>query len=66
MHRCKLPMLYYRYGADVRRAEATWGSWFTLDELRAAMQQHRPALLCLVNGETSTGVLQVMEPAYER
>jgi len=49
-----------RYGADVRRVEAPWGTWFTLDTLRAALQQHKPVLLCMVHGETSTGVMQEM------
>jgi alanine-glyoxylate transaminase/serine-glyoxylate transaminase/serine-pyruvate transaminase len=47
-----------RYGADVRRIEATWGTWFTLETLRSALETHKPSLLCLVNGETSTGVFQ--------
>jgi len=50
-----------RYGADVRRVEAAWGSWFTLDDLRSAMQTHKPSLFCTVNGETSTGVHQDIE-----
>lgn len=50
-----------RYGADVKRLEGTWGKWLSIEELRAALQTHKPALLCLVNGETSTGVHQKIE-----
>ncbi|MFQ5434637.1 MAG: pyridoxal-phosphate-dependent aminotransferase family protein [Anaerolineae bacterium] len=50
-----------RYGADVRVIEKPWGEVFHLDELRAAMEQHRPAILALVHAETSTGALQPMD-----
>ncbi len=50
-----------RYGADVRRIEKPWGQVFTLDEIGAALEKHRPAILGLVHGETSTGALQPME-----
>ncbi len=51
----------YRYGADVRRMEKAWGEVFTLEEIGQALQEHRPAILGLVHGETSTGALQPME-----
>jgi len=47
-----------RYGAKVHRIESGWGKHFSLDELRSALHKHKPSLLCLVNGETSTGVRQ--------
>ena len=47
-----------RYGGDVRQIEKPWGEVFTLDELRTALEEHRPAVLMLVQGETSTGVNQ--------
>lgn len=50
-----------RYGGDVRQIEKAWGEVFTLDELRAALEEHRPAVLALVQGETSTGVNQPLE-----
>jgi alanine-glyoxylate transaminase/serine-glyoxylate transaminase/serine-pyruvate transaminase len=50
-----------RYGADVRRMEKAWGEVFTVDEIKAALEQHRPAILGLVHAETSTGALQPME-----
>jgi len=50
-----------RYRADVRRVEAVWGNSLTLDQLRDAMDKHKPSLLCLVHGETSTGVRQDMD-----
>lgn len=47
-----------RYGADVRRLEKHWGGLFTPEEVRAAVELYRPAVLALVHGETSTGVEQ--------
>ncbi|MBM0742287.1 alanine--glyoxylate aminotransferase family protein [Phormidium sp. CLA17] len=50
-----------RYGGDVRTIAKSWGQVFSLDELRAAMETHRPAILALVHAETSTGARQPME-----
>jgi len=50
-----------RYGADVRRMEKPWGEVFTLDEIGAALEIHKPAILGLVHGETSTGALHPMQ-----
>jgi alanine-glyoxylate transaminase / serine-glyoxylate transaminase / serine-pyruvate transaminase len=50
-----------RYGADVRRIEKPWGQVFELEELADALEKHRPAILGLVHGETSTGAVQPME-----
>lgn len=50
-----------RYGADVRTITKPWGQVFSLDELRDALYTHRPAILALVNAETSTGARQPLE-----
>lgn len=50
-----------RYGAVVHRLEKPWGQAFDLDELRAGMEAHRPAMLMLVHAETSTGARQPLE-----
>ncbi len=50
-----------RYGADVRRMEKPWGEVFTLGEIGSALETHRPAILGLVHGETSTGALHPMQ-----
>jgi alanine-glyoxylate transaminase/serine-glyoxylate transaminase/serine-pyruvate transaminase len=50
-----------RYGADVRRIEKPWGEVFTPEEIGAALEKNRPAILGLVHGETSTGAMQPME-----
>jgi len=54
-----------RYGGDVRRLEKAWGEVFTLDELRAGLEKHRPAVLALVHAETSTGARQPLEGVGE-
>jgi alanine-glyoxylate transaminase/serine-glyoxylate transaminase/serine-pyruvate transaminase len=50
-----------RYGGDVRQIEKPWGEVFSLDELRAGLEQHRPAILALIHAETSTGARQPLE-----
>lgn len=50
-----------RYGADVRLIEKEWGQVFSLDELRLGLEKHRPAILALVHGETSSGACQPLE-----
>ncbi len=50
-----------RYRADVRVIERPWGEAFSLEELEAALIEHRPAILAMVHAETSTGICQPME-----
>jgi alanine-glyoxylate transaminase/serine-glyoxylate transaminase/serine-pyruvate transaminase len=50
-----------RYRADVRVVEKPWGEAFTLEELEAALLEHKPAILALVHAETSTGICQPMD-----
>jgi len=50
-----------RYGADVHTMHQTWGHVFSLETIRAALEQHRPAVLALVHAETSTGARQPLE-----
>ncbi|MDH6058720.1 alanine--glyoxylate aminotransferase family protein [Umezakia ovalisporum] len=54
-----------RYGADVRTIPKPWGQVFSLDELRTAVEKHRPAILALVHAETSTGARQPLEGVAE-
>ncbi|MBD2097287.1 alanine--glyoxylate aminotransferase family protein [Trichocoleus sp. FACHB-591] len=50
-----------RYGADVRSITKPWGQVFSLEELRTALETHRPTILALVHAETSTGARQPLE-----
>ncbi|MEW5987457.1 MAG: alanine--glyoxylate aminotransferase family protein [Chloroflexota bacterium] len=50
-----------RYRADVRRLNKPWGEVFSLAELKAGLEKHRPAVLALVHAETSTGAGQPLE-----
>ncbi len=54
-----------RYGADVRTITKPWGQVFRLDELRTALETHRPTILALVHAETSTGARQPLEGVGE-
>ena len=54
-----------RYGADVRTMTKPWGQVFSLDEIRTQLNTHRPAILALVNAETSTGARQPLEGVGE-
>ncbi len=50
-----------RYRADVRSIHKPWGEVFSLDELRSALDEHRPKVLAIVHAETSTGACQPLE-----
>ncbi|MEA5616970.1 alanine--glyoxylate aminotransferase family protein [Cronbergia sp. UHCC 0137] len=54
-----------RYGADVRTMTKPWGQVFNLDEISTAVETHKPAILALVHGETSTGARQPLEGVGE-
>lgn len=54
-----------RYGAEIHQIDKPWGQAFSLDELRAGMEAHRPAILGLVHAETSTGARQPLEGVAE-
>ena len=53
--------IHSRYGADVRKISRPDGEVFTLDDIRAGVEKHRPALVWLCHAETSTGTLQPMD-----
>lgn len=47
-----------RFGAKVVNLESGLGKSFSLEQLTAAVEEHKPSLLFLVQGESSTGVHQ--------
>jgi alanine-glyoxylate transaminase/serine-glyoxylate transaminase/serine-pyruvate transaminase len=50
-----------RYGGDVRIMNFEPGKIITLSKTRELMQIHRPKILFMAHGESSTGVLQPLE-----
>lgn len=54
-----------RYGGTVQTITKPWGQVFSLQELRTALETHRPAILALVHAETSTGARQPLEGVGE-
>lgn len=50
-----------RHEVKVRRLEVPWGQALEPDQVRAALRARRARALCLVHGETSTGMLQPLE-----
>lgn len=50
-----------RCGAEVVTIEKEWGFVFDTEELVAAIRAHRPKLVAVVHGETSTGSMQPLE-----
>jgi len=54
-----------RYGGDVTKLVAPWGTAFDLDTIRTAMESCRPRVLGLVHAETSTGARQPLEGVRE-
>jgi alanine-glyoxylate transaminase/serine-glyoxylate transaminase/serine-pyruvate transaminase len=47
-----------KIGGTVHREEFPWGTPATLERMTAAAESFRPDIICLVSGETSTGVYQ--------
>lgn len=50
-----------RYGAEVVTMETPWGTVFSFDTIKAAIETHKPAVCALVHAETSTGAAQPLE-----
>jgi alanine-glyoxylate transaminase/serine-glyoxylate transaminase/serine-pyruvate transaminase len=50
-----------RYGGKVQKLIKPWGQVFTREEIEAGLKEHKPALLCLIHAETSTGACQPLE-----
>ncbi|KAK3878111.1 hypothetical protein Pcinc_017223 [Petrolisthes cinctipes] len=50
-----------RHEADVRVIEKAAGDVFTAEEIEAGIVKHRPAVVFVVHGESSTGALQPLE-----
>ena len=50
-----------RCQADVRLIEREWGTVFTADEIEAALREHKPKLLAIVHGDTSTTLAQPLD-----
>ncbi|KAG7172700.1 alanine--glyoxylate aminotransferase-like isoform X2 [Homarus americanus] len=51
----------HRHDGDVRVIEKPAGDVFSLHDLDSALSQHKPAILFMVQGESSTGALQPLE-----
>ena len=54
-----------RCQADVRVIEREWGTVFTPAEIEAAITEHKPKLLAIVHGDTSTTLAQPLDELGE-
>jgi len=54
-----------RYGAKVVKMNQPWGHVFTFEEIKSAVEQHKPTVLALVHAETSTGACQPFDGVGE-
>lgn len=54
-----------RYGFDVRYLPCFYGKSLSLQEIRDSMEVHKPKVLFLVQGDSSTGVLQSLQGISE-
>lgn len=54
-----------RAGAEVTRVDAAWGTALDPDAMAEAIRRTRPRAVAFVHAETSTGVLQPVEPIAE-
>ena len=61
----RLAEMASRHGGRVETLVRPWGEVFELDELAAAVEAHRPAILGLIHAETSTGARQPLEGVAE-
>jgi len=52
-----------RCGAEVSAIETDWGTVFEADALRDAVRKHRPKVVALVHGDTSTTMAQPLDEA---
>jgi len=50
-----------RYGAECIEMKKPWGEVFSYDEIKAALEEHKPKILGMVHAETSTGACQPLE-----
>merc|ERR1711872_278390 len=50
-----------RQGATVKEITTPTGTCFSLDQIAAGIKEHKPDLLFVTHGESSTGVLQPLE-----
>jgi (S)-ureidoglycine-glyoxylate aminotransferase len=50
-----------RCGADVRSIETEWGTVFAPEQIGKAIQEHRPKVVAVVHGDTSTTMAQPLE-----
>ncbi len=50
-----------RCGGEVVTIERDWGTVFTPDEIEAAIKQHKPRVLAVVHGDTSTTMAQPLD-----
>jgi aspartate aminotransferase-like enzyme len=51
-----------RHGARVERVEAEWGEPVDAQAMAAKIRREPPALVAIVHADTSTGILQPLEP----
>jgi (S)-ureidoglycine---glyoxylate transaminase len=50
-----------RCGGDVRSIRVDWGAVFSARQLETAIEEHRPKLVALVHGDTSTTMAQPLD-----
>lgn len=50
-----------RCGANVVSLETDWGTVFPPEEIEAAIKQHKPSLVAMVHGDTSTTMAQPLD-----
>lgn len=54
-----------RYGADVRTVESKLGTAFKYEQIRAHIELHKPKIVFICHGDSSTGVLQSLDKVGE-
>ncbi|AOX17925.1 pyridoxal-phosphate-dependent aminotransferase family protein [Kozakia baliensis] len=50
-----------RLGADIRTLDLEWGQVATLEQIEAALAEHKPAVFATIHGDTSTTTAQPLD-----
>lgn len=50
-----------RLGADIRTLDLEWGQVATLEQIEAALAEHKPAIFATIHGDTSTTTAQPLD-----
>lgn len=57
----RLADMTQRYDGVAIKECTAWGNVFSFDQIKAAVEEHKPVIVCCIHAETSTGAAQPLE-----